>query len=172
MRAITIEATQEMLSILQDEIRRSQESRYDHRLHAVLLVAQGMSAPKVAQLLGDSARTVQYWVRRFFAEGLSGLVEGERPGRSARLSESQLDRIEAILRESPRSQGMTATRWNGKTLAAWLRRTWAVKLSVRQCQRVFRRLGFRQRKPRPLIGDADPLVQERHKMTSRVRRSG
>jgi transposase len=141
MRAITIEATEEMLSVLQDEIRRSQESRYDHRLHAVLLVAQGMSAPKVAQLLGDGTRTVQYWVLRFNAEGLSGLVEGERPGRFARLSESQLERIEAILRESPRSQGMRATLWDGKTLAEWLRRTWAVKLSVRQCQRVLLRLG-------------------------------
>ncbi len=33
---------------LQDEIRRSEESRYDHRLHGVLLVAQGMTCPEVA----------------------------------------------------------------------------------------------------------------------------
>jgi len=149
MRAITIEATEEMLLVLQYEIRRSKEARYDHRLHAVLLVAQGMSAPKVAQFLGDGTRTVQYWVRRFNAEGLSGLVEGERPGRFARLSESQFERIGVILRESPRSQGMTATLWDGKTLAEWLRCNWAVKLSVRQCQRVFRRLGFRQAQAMP-----------------------
>jgi len=149
MRAITIEATEEMLLVLQYEIRRSKEARYDHRLHAVLLVAQGMSAPKVAQFLGDGTRTVQYWVRRFNAEGLSGLVEGERPGRFARLSESQFERIGVILRESPRSQGMTATLWDGKTLAEWLRCNLAVKLSVRQCQRVFRRLGFRQAQAMP-----------------------
>jgi hypothetical protein len=29
---------------LQQEIQRSEESRYDHRLHGVLLVAQGMTA--------------------------------------------------------------------------------------------------------------------------------
>ena len=80
MRAITIEDAEEMLLVLQDEIRRSEEARYDHRLHGVLLVAQGMSAPQVAQFLGDGARTVEYWVKRFNAEGLSGLVEGERPG--------------------------------------------------------------------------------------------
>lgn len=39
---------------LQDEIRRSQESRYDHRLHGVLLVAQGMTCPEVSRLLGDA----------------------------------------------------------------------------------------------------------------------
>jgi hypothetical protein len=35
---------------MQGEIRRSEESRYDHRLHGVLLVAQGMSCPEVAGL--------------------------------------------------------------------------------------------------------------------------
>jgi transposase len=168
MRAITIEGAEEMLLVLQDEIRRSEEARYDHRLHGVLLVAQGMSAPQVAQFLGDGTRTVEYWVRRFNAEGLSGLVEGERPGRPARLSEPQLEHIGVILRQSPRAQGMTGNLWDGKSLAEWLRRNWAVKLSVRQCQRLFRRLGFRQRKPRPLIAHADPLLQAAHKKTSKA----
>ena len=35
-----------MILGLQDEIRRSEESRYDHRLHGVLLVAQGMTCPE------------------------------------------------------------------------------------------------------------------------------
>jgi hypothetical protein len=51
-------------------------------------------------------------------------------------------------------------------LAEWLRLNWAVKLSVRQCQRLFRQLGFRQRKPRPVIAHADPLLQETHKKNS------
>lgn len=171
MRATTIDDVEEMLWVLQDEIRRSEEARYDHRLHGVLLVAQGMSAPQVAQFLGDGTRTVEYWVKRFNAEGLSGLVEGERPGRPARLSEAQLERIGLILRESPRAHGMTGNLWDGKTLAEWLRRNWAVELSVRQCQRLFRQLGFRQRKPRPLIAHANPLLQEAHKKTSKVGRS-
>lgn len=39
--------------ILQDEIRRSEDSKYDHRLHAVLLAVNGMSPPMAADLLGD-----------------------------------------------------------------------------------------------------------------------
>ena len=165
MRATTIDDAEEMLWVLQDEIRRSEEARYDHRLHGVLLVAQGMSAPQVAQFLGDGTRTVEYWVKRFNAEGLSGLVEGERPGRPTRLSEAQLEHIGVILREAPRAHGMTGNLWDGKTLADWLRRNWAVALSVRQCQRLFRQLGFRLRKPRPMIGRADPELQSRHKKT-------
>src|ERR1035438_7182799 len=54
---------------------------YDHRLHGVLLVAQGMSCPEVAGLLGDAPRSVENWVRHFETNGLAGLQEGEHPGR-------------------------------------------------------------------------------------------
>jgi len=52
MKALTISDTENMIMALQDEIRRNDASRYDHRLHGVLLVAQGMTCPKVAELLG------------------------------------------------------------------------------------------------------------------------
>jgi transposase len=38
---------------------------------------------------------------------------------------------------------------------------------VRQCQRLFRQLGFRLRKPRPLLAHGDPILQEAHKKNSR-----
>ncbi|MBW1953883.1 MAG: winged helix-turn-helix domain-containing protein, partial [Deltaproteobacteria bacterium] len=36
---------------------------------------------------------------------------------------------------------------------------------VRQCQRLFRKMGFRLRKPRPLIAHADPEMQRQYKKT-------
>src|SRR6267154_6639491 len=62
---------------LQEEIQRSEEARYDHRLHGVLLVAQGVTCPEVAALLGDAPRSVEYWVHRFQEKGLVGLLDGE-----------------------------------------------------------------------------------------------
>ena len=88
MEKIKISDAEIVVYALQDEIRRSHEARYDHRLHAVLLVAQGLSCRKVAQLLGDSPRAVAYWARRFENEGLAGLAEAERPGRPRRLMAS------------------------------------------------------------------------------------
>jgi transposase len=40
MKPLKISDAETMILALQDEIRRSDESRYDHRLHGVLLVAQ------------------------------------------------------------------------------------------------------------------------------------
>jgi hypothetical protein len=43
MKALRISDAQTMVFAMQDEIRRSEESRYDHRLHGVLLVAHGVN---------------------------------------------------------------------------------------------------------------------------------
>lgn len=148
---------------LQDEIRRSEESRYDHRLHGVLLVAQGMTCPEVAALLGDAPRTVQYWVKRFEQDGLAGLAEKERPGRPASLTPEQVDAIGQVLRQVPRTFDLGVNLWDGKTLSAFVKKRYRVQLGVRQCQRLFRQLGFRLRKPRPAIAHADPQLQKQHK---------
>jgi transposase len=163
MKKLSISDANVMVLALQDEIRRTHEARYDHRLHAILLVAQGISCREVGRLLGDSARAVQYWVQRFEEEGLSGLVEDEKPGRPRRLTSEQLDRIALVLRDSPNMAGMSVNLWDGKTLAAFILRKWNIVLGVRQCQRLFRQLGFRFRKPRPVIAHANPEEQQRFK---------
>lgn len=163
MRALTIVDPAAIVLGLQDEIRRSQESRYDHRLHGMLLVAQGMTCPEVARLLGDSRRTVQYRVHRFEAHGLAGLQEGGRP---SRLSDQQLKLVSAALRLPPRHFGLEAPVWDGKLLSAHVEQEFGVRLGVRQCQRLFRQFGFRLRKPRPLIAHADPAQQAAAKKTA------
>lgn len=167
MRALTISDAATIILGLQDEIRRSGESRYDHRLHGVLLVAQGMTCPQVAELLGDAPRSVEYWVRRFEQSGFAGLREGERSGRPRRLDEKQWQQINKALRRTPRELGLGVNLWDGKTLAAWIAKRYGLELGVRQCQRLFRQWGFRLRKPRPRVAPADAARQKAHKKNSR-----
>lgn len=164
MKKLTI-SDSSMILALQDEIRRSHEARYDHRLHGILLVAQGMSSPEVGRLLGDAPRTVQYWVQRFEKDGLQGLAEGDRPGRPTRLKPKHLETINRALRKPPGESGLSVHLWDGKTLAEFVRKKHGISLGVRQCQRLFHQLDFRLRKPRPLIARADPVLQETHKKT-------
>ena len=165
MKPLTIGDAETVVLGLQDEIRRSEESRYDHRLHGVLLVAQGMSCRQVSELLGDAPRTVAYWIHRFERDGLGGLTEEERTGRPRRLSEKQIRSIDEALRGQPTDFGLAGTLWDGKTLSAYLKSRWDVNLGTRQCQRLFRKLGFRLRKPRSLIAHASPEEQAQVKKT-------
>jgi len=137
------------------------------RLHGLLLVAHGKTCPEVAALLGDAPRTVEYWIRGFEERGLAALREGDRSGRPGRLSAKHLRGINAALRRMPREMGLGGNVWDGKTLAAWIKRQYGIALGVRQCQRLFRRLGFRLRKPRPALAQADPERQKAHKKNSK-----
>ena len=168
MKKLTVPDADVVIAALQDEIRRSTESRYDHRLHGLLLVAQGVSCQRVAELLGDAPRTVAYWVHRFEEEGRAVLVDGERSGRPRRLDEAQLAQVDAALRMAPSDVGLRANLWDGKALAAFIAQQWGVTLGVRQCQRLFRQLGFRLRKPRSHIARADPEEQARVKKTPKT----
>jgi transposase len=162
MRPLTIADASAVIG-LQQEIQRSEESRYDHRLHGVLLVAQGVTCPQVARFLGDAPRTVEYWVRRFEQKGLVGLQEAQRPGRPSRLSAQQIQEVNRVLRAKPSDAGMRVNLWDGKTLSAWIDKQYKIRIGVRQCQRLFRQFNFRLRKPRPVLARAKETQQKTHK---------
>ena len=122
-----------------------------------------MTCPTVASLLGDSPRAVAYWVHRFQQKGLAGLQEGQRSGRPGRLDEKQIAGINLALRGKPNDAGMRVNLWDGKTLAAWIQKEYGIQLGVRQCQRLFRQLDFRLRKPRPVLAKAIRHGKKRQK---------
>ena len=156
MRKLEIENPEVMSIAIREEIERSEESRYDHRLHSLLLVANGRSCREVALLFGEDPRTVQRWVNRFEDRGFDGLRDGERPGRPRSLDERQWTRLERDLRRNPRDFGHNQNLWDGKVLSEHLKQHYRVSIGVRQCQRMFNQMGFRLRKPRPQVAQSDP----------------
>ncbi len=148
MSKLPSEGAKAIQSVIRREIDRDDTSRYDHRLHALLLVASGRSCTEVAQWFGENASTVQRWVHRFRANGLEGLHDGERPGRPRSLDPVQWRRVESDLRKTPRYFGFPARAWDGPTFAEHLRRVYGVDLGLRQCQRLFRQMGSRPRRVR------------------------
>ena len=169
MRKLKVTDVEIMRLAIQQEIARSEESRYDHRLHGILLVSNGISCYRVAEWLGQNPVTIQRWVNRFEADGFAGLQEGERHGRPRRLNETQWEAVDRDLRRSPRELGYAQNLWDGKLLAHHLAEAYGVDVGVRQCQRMFRQLGFRLRKPRPVIAKADPAAQTAYKKTTQTR---
>lgn len=137
MRKLEIKDADIIRIAVQQEILRSEESRYDHRLHGIMLVCSGFPCSEVAELFGHSRRTVQYWVRRFEESGFSGLQETSRPGRPAALDEDILQSLGQDLRRSPRELEYTQNLWDGKLLSYHLAQRFGVRLGVRQCQRLF-----------------------------------
>ena len=167
MRPITVADSENSRALLQQEINRHQDARYDHRLHCVSLVAAGIPCEQVALYFGDSPRSVVNWARRFNARGLAGLAEGNHSGRPGRLTAEQLEEVRAWLRQAPAQAGLNVNLWDGKALARCLQEHYQIHLGVRQCQRLFHQLQLRYRLPRPAVAKADPQRQAEHKRNSR-----
>ena len=130
MRQLQVEDAELMTIAIQQELSRSEEARYDHRLHGVLLVGQGLSCLETAQLLGQDPVTVQRWVHRFNQRGFAGLHEGERPGRPASLSAAQWEGLGRDLRRPPRELQYEQNLWDGKLLAHHLRSRFGVPNTI------------------------------------------
>jgi len=168
MRRLKIQDSELMKIAVQQEILRSGESRYDHRLHGILLACSGKSSYEIAELFNQSPRTVQYWIQRFEKNGFAGLSDNERVGRPSAIDTDIQQTIGKDLRKSPRDFGYHQNLWDGKLLSFHLKKQHKVILGERQCRRLFHVMGFRRRKPRPLIAKADPAEQLRYKKTPAV----
>ncbi len=168
MKRINIPDAETFKAAIQDEISRTPEGRYFHRLHAVLQVIGGASSYETARLYGDSPRTIEYWVQRLASKGLTGLLEGNHTGRPARLSTVEEERLRKDINRSPRELGYNQNLWDGLLLSHHLAQNYSISLSVRQCQRLFHQLGFSLQRPRRKASEANALQQEAFKKTTTI----
>jgi len=80
MRRLEVADVEVMRLAVQQEITRSEDSRYDHRLHGILLISRGLSCYQVADWLGENPRTIERWVHRFESRGLRGVARRRASG--------------------------------------------------------------------------------------------
>ena len=170
MRRINIKNPEEAKAVLRAEIHSTSETRLQHRLHCMLLICDGKTSAEVGALFGDSLRAVQYWGKRYNEAGIEGLRNPTRMGRIPRLIPEDKEVLVQDLRSFPRELGYTQNLWDGKLLSHHLKEKFNIELKIRQCQNLFHQLGFRRRKPRPVIAKADPESQEAYKKTQRSSR--
>jgi transposase len=166
VKRIKIQDANIFKAAIQDEISRTPEGRYFHRLHAVLQVLDGASSYEAAHLYGDSPRIIEYWVQRLTSKGVSGLLEGNHTGRRPRLSATELARLRKDISRSPRELGYNQNLWDGLLLSHHLSKNYSAAIGVRQCQRLFHQLGFSLQRPRRKAIEADSQQQESFKKTT------
>lgn len=111
-------------------------ARRQHRLHAVLLVAAGLSCRAAARWLGDSPRAVEYWVQRYRLYKYQGLKDKKKAGRPPRLSAAQREQVAAALAAPPPVGLAFGARWTGAAMRAYLKQSHGVALGLRQAQRL------------------------------------
>ncbi len=145
--AMELSDKERVLQALNEARQRSADAHFLPRLHCVLLVEQGRSTQEVAQWYADDASSVARWLRQFNESGLEGLREGRKSGRPGKLGSEHRQALREDLRKPPTAFGYAQATWDGKLLATHLAARYAIRLSVRQCQRLLRQLLPRQPGP-------------------------
>ena len=81
-------------------------------------------------------------------------------GRPPRLKKEQKAEIRTILEEdNPRKYGQNV--WDGPSLSSFIERIYAIKLCVRQCQRLLHSLGFSLVRPQTFPSKGEQNERER-----------
>ncbi len=93
----------------------SKKAKYQSkRERAMILLASstGMSAPQIAGLVRSDESHVRKVIHAFNQEGFGSLDPDYRGGRPKKTTPEQRDRIVAVARARPDTQGVALTRWS------------------------------------------------------------
>jgi transposase len=126
------------------------------RIRAIELLAGGRKPEAVAETLGCARSSVYAWAKAWREMGLWGLREEPRSGRKRSLE----GRAELLLKElleeaNPQSRGYRSSGWTVPMLKSELARSGYV-VSERTVRRTLKRLGFRWKRPKYVLGRPDP----------------
>jgi transposase len=135
------------------------------RIRAVILAAEGHTAPRIAAALGASRRAVQGWVARYNADGLEGFDTRPRPGRPAWLDAEATQRLRDRLDAGATPEDRTCT-LRGPEVRGLLEREFGVAYSPAGTYGLLHRLGYACLRPRPRHRKADPEAAEAFKKKS------
>ena len=150
-------AVAELRTAIRHKIQHAREHRYLYRLLCVLLLAEGHSPQQTAEWLGEHARTLERWRKRYLEQGVDGLRDDTSPGRPPKLAPDQLAGVLDDLDQPPYVFGYTSGKWQGKVLKEHLRGKYQIDISLRQCQRLLRQ--FKDRKLGPVPKGPVPAVE-------------
>ena len=82
-RVKIVELNDDEKRALQQGYKYSSKASFSRRCHIILLKNQGRSSKEIAEIFGTTDQPVNNWVKRFLAEGISGLKtkpgQGRRP---------------------------------------------------------------------------------------------
>lgn len=146
-------------------LQSSNDRVFAYRITMVnlLLTDNGPTTAELSELSGVPTRTLADWVKKADETHFEALRPQPHPGKAPRLSEEQYSQIKLTLTQEPEIYGYQV--WDGKALSDYIQKTYGVTLGIRQCQRIFHKLGFSRIRPQvfPALGEEDSEEREAFK---------
>ena len=158
VRELSLDEGQRLRSI-------SKKAKYQSkRERAMILLASstGMSAPQIAELVRTDDSHVRKVIHAFNEQGFDSLDPDYRGGRPKKTTPAERDRIVAVARARPDTQGVALTRWSLRKLRPHLVEQEIVsELCEETLRQILRTAGLSHQRTRSWKWSPDPLFKER-----------
>ena len=154
------QATVKQLSHARHEALRVGDLRVIRRITA-LLDLRHQSVAEVAEEIGVSTTTMYRWLHAFIMQGLASLRYRTSPGRPPKLTPTQKERLDALLRGGPVAAGYATGCWNAAVIQDLIYRAFGRLYSVHYLSTLLANLGFSYQKARFI---SDHLDEERRRL--------
>jgi transposase len=139
--------------------RRERERRAAMRMLALANALEGMTRAEAARLAGMERQALRAAVTRYNAEGLAGLRDRPKPGRTPGLTEGEQATLRAVILRGPNPACDGGGDWTLAMLCRWIRGHFGKAPHPDSLSRVVRRLDLSRQKTRPLHPRADATAQ-------------
>jgi transposase len=140
--------------------RKTEVPRVRTRTQMVLLSAEKkLKAEEIAEVVRESAVTVLRCPHRYSSEGIDGLKDAPRAGRSSVVTEVFRKRLLEVVRRRPRSMGLGYSMWTLQRLADFLAEETGIRVSDETIRRELAKQDIVFSRPQHTISSPDPEYQ-------------
>ena len=120
--------------------KRDFDKLEQRRIAGAKLLKQGLSQAEVARRLNVSRESVRRWKNQIQAHGsIQALKKAGRAGRKSKLDQTQIGKLNAILRAGPAKAGFPSGPWTLARIAKIIRKEFGVQYHPRHVARILRK---------------------------------
>ena len=127
------------ITTLEQMHRKHPVYRVRMRAHAILLSDKGHSVQEIAGIYDACRQAVSGWIKGWETRGITGLLEGKRPGSPRKLNSRQEMEVVEAVKQEPRSL---------KKVLARLSEKFGIPLNKETMKRICKRAGLSWRRVR------------------------
>jgi transposase len=149
-------------------IRRKTEDSRNIRAYMVLLNAQGLRVPEIAEKLGKNGHTIRDWVKRYRSNGIAGLTRKLSPGRPREQRNKAILLLETLISKSPRTYGYIYDTWDKRLIMEEYEKQTGKKLSSSTAERALREAGYSYKRPKKGVPPNAPRKEEKIKKVNEI----
>ncbi len=136
---------------------------WDRKVRALLLVGRdGLTKTDAAERCECSTRAIFVWQREFLEDrDLSNVRNRPRPGKTPRLTATQMSDLKAIILAGPEASGLATALWTSTIVANVIHALWEIRFHPSRVRKIMRELGLSHQLPRRRLAKADADAQQK-----------